>query len=89
MKQPGIQIDALSTNQRTPLHLAALKGYSEIGKELIKHGADPNSKDFDESTPLHCASELGHTNFVIFLLEETKADASIKNKFGYMPSDIA
>ena len=53
---------------RTPLHLAAIKGHSDIGRELVKQGADPNSRDFDESTPLHCASEFGQTNFIIFLL---------------------
>jgi ankyrin repeat protein len=56
---PGVQVDALSAIQRTPLHLAAAKGHLDIGKLLIKQGADPNFKDFDESTPLHCASESG------------------------------
>jgi ankyrin repeat protein len=74
---------------RTPLHLAALKGHSEIGRELVKYGADPNAKDSDESTPLHCASEFGQTNFILFLLQDTKADHTLKNKFGYQASDIA
>jgi ankyrin repeat protein len=89
VKHSGIEIDALSTTHRTPLHLAAIKGHSEIGRELVKHGADPNAKDSDESTPLHCASEFGNPSFIIFLLQEAKADSTLKNKFGYQPSDIA
>jgi ankyrin repeat protein len=63
--------------------LAAIKGHLEIGKLLIKYGADPNFKDFDESTPLHCASESGQITFIIYLLQETKADATLRNKFGH------
>lgn len=59
VKQPGVEIDAESKIKRTPLHLASIKGFSGIGKLLVQKGADPNHKDFDESTPLHCASEFG------------------------------
>jgi ankyrin repeat protein len=63
--------------------LAAIKGHQEIGKELVLKGADPNSKDFDEQTPLHYASEHGQTTFITFLLFEAKANPLLKNKFGY------
>jgi ankyrin repeat protein len=69
--------------------LAAIKGQLEIGKELVLKGADPNSRDFDESTPLHYASSNGQTTFITFLLVNAKADPLLKNKFGYQPSDIA
>ena len=52
-------------------------------------GVDKNSKDFDENTPLHYASEFGHFECIIYLVKEAEADASSKNKFGYSPSDIA
>ena len=89
IKQPGVQFDSQSSNNRTPLHLAAIKGHSEIGRELVKYGADANAKDIDESTPLHCASEFGQTNFIVFLLQEAKADHTLKNKFGSQATDIA
>jgi hypothetical protein len=41
------------------------------------------------NTPLHYASEYGHFECIIYLVKEALADASIKNKFGYTPSDIA
>ena len=54
-----MEFDSPSSNNRTPLHLAAIKGHTQIGRELVKCGADANAKDMDESTPLHCASEFG------------------------------
>lgn len=74
---------------RTPLHLAAIRGYTNIARLLIGVGADRNTKDFDENTPLHFASEFGHFECIIFLVKEAEADGLAKNKYGYTPSDIA
>jgi ankyrin repeat protein len=74
---------------RTPLHLAAIRGHTSIVRELLAFGADKNCKDFDENTPLHYASEFGHFECIIYLVKEAEADPTIKNKFGYSPSDIA
>jgi ankyrin repeat protein len=74
---------------RTPLHLAAIRGNTNIARMLIVHGSDPNTKDFDENTPLHFASEFGHFECIIYLIKEANADSTIKNKYGYNPSDIA
>jgi ankyrin repeat protein len=60
-----------------------------IVRTLVSKGASKNAKDFDENTPLHYASEFGHHEVIIFLIKEAAADPSIKNKFGYAPSDIA
>jgi ankyrin repeat protein len=58
-------------------------------RALVTKGANKNAKDFDENTPLHHASEFGHSYVIIFLIKEAYADAFAKNKFGYAPSDIA
>jgi ankyrin repeat protein len=60
-----------------------------IVRSLINKVANKNVKDFDENTPLHYASEFGHFEVIIFLIKECYADATLKNKFGYAPSDIA
>jgi ankyrin repeat protein len=74
---------------RTPLHLASIRGYTSIVRALIAAGANKNVKDFDENTPLHYASEYGHFETIIFLIKEAECDPTLKNKFGYSPSDIA
>jgi ankyrin repeat protein len=74
---------------RTPLHLAAIRGHTNIARILVNAGADRNVKDFDDNTPLHYASEYGHFECIIYLIKEADADPMLKNKFGYTPSDIA
>lgn len=86
---PGIEIEAISSTKRTPLHIATSLGKTNIIKILIEKGADPNCKDDEGATPLHYASQYGMIAALTYLLTETKADPFIKNKFGYIPSDRA
>ena len=74
---------------RTPLHIGAIRGNIKVVRLLINAGANPNIKDFDQNTPLHYASENGHFECIIFFIKEAMADPTIKNKYGYTPSDIA
>ena len=89
LAQEGIEIEACSSMKRTPVHVAAEFDHVEIVKLLLAHGADINSRDFDESTPLHVASQYGSLNTLDYLLKETKVELAAKNKFGYTASDIA
>lgn len=90
LKHPDIEIEFQSAQlKKTPLHIAAEMDQVEILKLLIEAGSDPNSRDFDESTSLHCASEQGSLKCLQYLLANTNADPCAKNKFGYTPSDIA
>ena len=50
---------------------------------------DRNCLDSSENTPLHLASEQGHANCIAYLIQEAKCDYTKKNKFGYLPGDIA
>jgi uncharacterized protein len=79
----------MSSIMRTPLHLAAIRGNIAILRLLANAGSNKDQKDFDENTPLHHASEFGHFECIIYLIKEAMADPTIKNKFGYTPSDIA
>jgi len=69
LARDDVTIDAASNSKRTPLHAAAIKGDVAIAKALVIKGADPNYKDFDESTPLHLASEFGHKDIVQYLVQ--------------------
>ena len=61
----------------TDLHSAALVGYAERVKELLKKGADPNTQAKDGETPLHIAASMGHVDIVKLLLEHG-ADPNIQ-----------
>lgn len=74
---------------RTPLHIAIIRGNIAIVRALIESGANKDARDFDENTPLHLASEFGHFECIIYLIKECGADPTLKNKFGYIASDIA
>ena len=89
LRKQNIDKDAKSTIDRTPLHLAVIRGFIEIVRALIESGANRNSRDFDENTVLHMASEFGHAQIIIYLIKECQADPIQKNKFGYYPPDIA
>ena len=93
LKYPDIEKEPMSSINRAPTHLAAIRGHTNILRALLdsqtKPLCDRNLKDFDENTPLHYASEYGHAESIIYLVKEAGADAFMKNKFGYTPSDIA
>ena len=48
---------------------AANAGQDEVVRTLLAHGADPNAKDKQSSTPLMFAAQGGHTQMVRMLLE--------------------
>ena len=54
-------INAKTSINRTPLHLACLHGFIEVAKVLVEYGADINAVDDDHNTSLHYACMHGHT----------------------------
>ena len=74
----------------TPLHAAAMYGYSEIVEFLLEHGVDPNIRDKkDGATPLHYAAAYGNSKVVEVLLEHG-ADPNIRDKkYGITPLHFA
>jgi ankyrin repeat protein len=72
----------------TPLHVAARKGYVEIAKLLLEHGADPNIKDLHGWTPLHDAAYWGNVEVARLLLQHG-ADPNVKGKRGETPLILA
>ncbi|CAB0030324.1 unnamed protein product [Trichogramma brassicae] len=51
--QRKIQVDARDELGNTSLHLALYGGHRKSAESLLRHGADPNLDDANESTPLH------------------------------------
>lgn len=66
----GAEVDARAGDEKTPLHLAAGKGYSRIARALLKAGAEVNAKDMYQMTPLRLAIWRGRDESVIKALVE-------------------
>ena len=66
-------------NQRTPLHWAAEKGFSQIGGLLLSHESDVTSQDRRGFTPLHYAAMAGRESIVELLLPKMKSLDIIAN----------
>ena len=60
--------DARNKRGETPLHIACFVGNVECAEILLQAGADVNSADADQWTPLHWAVEQNHHDVVRCLL---------------------
>lgn len=71
-----------SETKQTPLHLAVIGGHLSLCDLLIQNGADLNSVDSNQWTPLHHAAHLDKVSCVILLIRRgvklTPADAEGK-----------
>ena len=63
---------------RTPLHEAAIRGETAVGRLLIARGADVNASAGDNITPLHLAACAGHREIVELLLAAS-ADPNVRD----------
>ncbi|GAB1601555.1 ankyrin repeat domain-containing protein 46-like [Argonauta hians] len=70
---------------KTALHLASIRGYSEIMELLLNHGADPNIKDRNGNTPLHWCGHVESTD----LLVGHGASLCVRNKMRKTPIQLA
>ncbi|KAK8092213.1 uncharacterized protein PG998_015045 [Apiospora kogelbergensis] len=77
-----------SYNEETALHLAAMNGYTEVAKVLLKAGARPNARNADRTTPLHFAVLEG-SGAIVQLLLESGAHPNAKTKRGHTPLHLA
>jgi ankyrin repeat protein len=68
----GADVNALSNDRSTPLHLAAQPGRIEVVRVLLEHGANAAAEDDNGSTALQVASNNGHDE-VMKLLSEHRA----------------
>lgn len=77
-----------STNiGKTPLHLAAAKGYMRICEILSKAGASASARDLHGMTPLHDAAFNGHEKSYAVLCTFPDADPSVTDKLKKKASD--
>lgn len=64
-KHYGSEIVKLKdVRNRTPLHVASLRGHTECAKYLLKQGAEINCQDDEGRTPLLSAASNGQTQVI-------------------------
>jgi ankyrin repeat protein len=85
--RPG-DINARGGCHDTPLQAAVIKGYVDIIRLLLEHGADMATLNDEDFGPLHEASRRGRLD-VIGLLLDHRADVDSRNFLGRTPLFIA
>ncbi len=84
-------------NTRTSLHYSARGGHLHCIRLLLRHGANPNSRDSDGYTPLHYTCQIHHPgnntrDTVLHCLQSLIAfggDTTARTSAGNTPLDIA
>ncbi|XP_023318013.1 ankyrin-2-like [Trichogramma pretiosum] len=99
----GVDVN-LDTYTCSPLHLAAQYRHAEVVEILLTHGANPNQRDAEESTPLHALARLclcqctdcekfcdkrKPVDKLVQMLIDNGADIEARNCQGYTPLGLS
>ena len=84
----GARIDDASGGE-TPLHAAIAERHGDIADLLIRAGADVNSRNMSQFTPLHFLAVNMHDRKLAELLIQRGADVNAKDALGHTPLEGA
>ena len=75
---------------QTALH-CAVEGRHRMAcaASLLRHGANPNARDYKDDTPLHCAASRNWYTGIVPLLINAGGNPTLRNKAGQTPLHIA
>ena len=65
------------SDRNTPLHLAAIKGFTNVGRKLIEKGAYVAVENGDHKNPLALAYENNHYDFAVLIVKSMEAKRSV------------
>lgn len=88
---PRCDVDQRSSYSETPLHIACMRGHSQMAQFLVESGADPHRVDRDGNTCLHFACGGDSAELLHWLLGQLEL-ASRKdetNQYGQSPAHRA
>lgn len=84
----GANVNAVTSELRTPLHLACNRGMLKIIQCLVEAGANINAQDVARNTPAHILSSAGYAEALNWFLTR-QPDLSLKNLYGETPAETA
>ncbi|KAI3780235.1 hypothetical protein L2E82_10206 [Cichorium intybus] len=84
----GLDPNKTDYDGRSPLHIAAMKGFGDIVQFLMEKGAIINATDNHENTPLFEAIKNGH-DAVISMLVEAGASLDMNNAGNFLCMAVA
>lgn len=86
-RQPGANGEGgdEAKDKASPLHLCCQWGLTKVLQTLIDHGANVNSVDVDNKTPLHTAIDNQHDEIISILLRHPSIDLKLRDKQGNTP----
>jgi ankyrin repeat protein len=84
----GSTVESRSSTNKTPFHLACIRGEEKLLKFMIQRGSNGASVDRDGSTPLHYLCETENHDMIKFLLPMSDGSKDIRNRFGKKPVDL-
>eukprot|EP00736_Rhodelphis_marinus_P006897 Rmarinus@m.10820 len=86
----AVFVDPEDHRGRTPLYLAAAKGFSAIIDVLLRAGADHRHPCTEHSrTPLFLAAQWGHIETVRVLISTSEPAVDVPDCEGRLPKDVA
>jgi CDK inhibitor PHO81 len=72
LEKKSVEVDRVDVYGRSALHYAAMNGHDLVSQQLLSAGADPNTLDMDNYTPLIYAITNGKTECVRVLLADSR-----------------
>ena len=87
--QKGAQVDDVSEDSCSALHLASYDNRPIIVNTLLSHGADSNLGDITGDTPLHYGAEEANLDVIKALVASPSCDVHLKNEEGKTALDVA
>ena len=82
LTQNGCDPKIIDNTGNSPLHVACMKGNLDVVKALISHGADQNSLDSNNDTPITLAVKNGWDKLALTLIREYGCDPYTKDSHG-------
>ena len=65
----GAKVITAGYDRNTPLHLAAMKGYANVGRRFIQQGALVYAKNKDGLTPLEVSVAKRYNDFSVMMIK--------------------